>query len=213
MSKGGKGITCPSGCGNMAYKPRKDWGKMAFEPLGALLLAFGSIAVLGSGATGGGNPFLLVLSIGLILSTIGVIRCTPLAWYLVCEACHGTILESKAIDGKLRKKAEHVRKSLSNSSDFSDLNCTDCEGKMSRAKIMFWQTSGSFTEDAIKNSLIDTAYTINLEGCMDCDLIWLSPSNTDKSGYDSPSMIVGEKLSHLGILGERTSNLIYDQPK
>ena len=186
---------------------------MAFEPLGALLLAFGSIAVLGSGAAGGGNPFLLVLSIGLILSTIGVIRCTPLAWYLVCEACHGTILESKAIDGKLRKKAEHVRMSLSNSSDFSELNCTDCEGKMSRAKIAFWQTSGRFSQDAIRDSLLDITTTIQLEGCMGCDLIWLSPTKTDKIGYDSPYMIVSEKLSRLGILGAKTSNLIYDQPK
>ena len=208
-----KGSACPSVCGNMAYKPRKDWGKLAFEPLGALLLAFGSIAVLGSLATGGGNPFLLVFSIGLILSIIGVVRCTPLALYLVCDTCHGMILESKAIDGKLRKKAEHVRQSLSNSSDFTDLNCTDCEGKMSRAKLTFWQTSGSFTKDAIRDSLLDITTTIQLEGCMGCDLIWLSPTKTDKIGYDSPYMIVSEKLSRLGILGAKTSNLIYDQPK
>ena len=197
----------------MAYKPRKDWGKMAFEPLGALLLICGPIGVFGAFTTGGGNPFLLVLSIGLILSTIGVVRCTPLAWNLVCEACHGMILESKAIDGKLRKKAEHVRQSLSNSSDFTDLNCTDCEGKMSRAKLTFWQTSGSFTKDAIRDSLLDITTTIQLEGCMGCDLIWLSPTKTDKIGYDSPYMIVSEKLSRLGILGAETSNLIYDQPK
>ena len=132
------------------------------------------------------------IGVGLLL--LGARRASLVTTDLRCNTCNGVILESKSIDQKLKgdafglalNKAKYVREALSASTQEGEHDCPDCEKKMSHISVPLEEEarhrSNLLVPDAVETiqNLATVSRTIDLDGCKECELLWLDKAKKEE---------------------------------
>jgi len=187
-------VQCPAGCGSMEYKTTRNLKIRAFDPLGTVFYLAGLILIANSIEVGSDetNPGVII---GALLFIPGVYLSSLVTTDLRCNNCAGVILESKSIDQKLKgdalglalNKAKYVREALSASKQEGEYNCPDCGKKMSHISVPLEEEvlhrSNIVVPDVvddIQNWTSGASRTIDLDGCIECDLLWFDKDKKEE---------------------------------
>ena len=188
-------IRCPKGCGPMEYKTNRNLKVRVFDPIGyALIIAGIPFLAAKEAPYFDFVPNLIVsYAIGLGLVMLGAYRASLVTTDLVCNTCRGLILESKSLDHRLKDDADFIRSEISSSSQTSELDCVDCGNKMKTATITVsdhtrhHQDQFSLLPQIISDvsSFVGTTASREIDGCIDCDLVWFDAGEEGFLSQDS----------------------------
>ena len=183
-------VECPVGCGPMEYKTNRNLKIRAWDPLGTVFYLAGLILIANSIEVGSGetNPGVII---GALLFIPGLYLSSLVTTDLSCNTCTGVILESKAIDQKLKgdilglseNKAEYIRTALSSSTEDSEHDCPDCGKKMSHIIVPIERERRAYEDPLLPDVIADwttKSDSVKLDGCKECDLLWFKNAKTEQ---------------------------------
>ena len=157
-------ILCPKGCGELQYKNQltKDGAYLTIGGIAIIIYGIGGLLI-------SGDYSILILGITIV---------SVIAWkgpklsLLRCADCYGAMLESKSIDKFLNREANYFRKELMKSEKSSDYDCPDCGKKMKMFQL-YLKKNVNWGSDAVLFDLLSRNKEMEIDGCSDCDIIWL----------------------------------------
>ena len=174
----------------MEYKTNRNLKIRAWDPLGTVFYLAGLILIANSIEVGSGetNPGVII---GALLFIPGVYLSSLVTTDLSCNTCTGVILESKAIDQKLKgdilglseNKAEYIRTALSSSTEDSEHDCPDCGKKMSHIIVPIERERRAYEDPLLPDVIADwttKSDSVKLDGCKECDLLWFKNAKTEQ---------------------------------